>query len=160
MGDLKCREVKTGILPTEINANRYFRGSHGLKIQKSHLCPSMGGTETNAGSVAMEHGLCTSKYSLSSSTPLLQRRAGQTSSLNQKSHASIAADRQIPSENTRGNFSTLYSSTVEVQWLLNWFLWFRVNKWTHLLIGDPASYCIYKPWNNLKVSTNGFLYTS
>ncbi len=40
-GDLKCREVKTGVLSKEISANRFFRDSHWLEIWKNHIHPSM-----------------------------------------------------------------------------------------------------------------------
>ncbi len=42
---------KNWILPKEINANRFFLGSHWLEIWKNRLCPSMG---PSGGSVAVD----------------------------------------------------------------------------------------------------------
>ncbi len=50
-GDFKCREVKTGFFPKEMNANRFFWDSHWLEIWSNHFYPFMG---PNGGSVAMD----------------------------------------------------------------------------------------------------------
>ncbi len=39
MGDFKCREEKTGFLPKEMNANRFFRDSHLFEI-RARICRS------------------------------------------------------------------------------------------------------------------------
>ncbi len=40
-GDLRCRVVKTGFWPEEINADRFFWNSRWLEIWKNQLCPSI-----------------------------------------------------------------------------------------------------------------------
>jgi hypothetical protein len=42
---------KNWILPTDMNANRFFWDSHWLEIWSNHLCSSMG---PNGGSVALD----------------------------------------------------------------------------------------------------------
>jgi hypothetical protein len=53
-------EVKTGILPKEINANRFFWDSHGLEIRKHlQLCPSIEQLRDRGYGLRHDKGLAT-----------------------------------------------------------------------------------------------------
>ncbi len=52
-GIFQMQGGKNGILPKQINANRFFWDAHWLEIWSNHFCPSMG---PNGGSVATDSG--------------------------------------------------------------------------------------------------------